>query len=269
MRFLLFVAAFVIAAALTAPLDRWFLDYAREPLAAAGVDLRLGGLNFALPFGVRATGIGVDRRDNGIDIDSLYVGITRAFEADACGGQIHGQAFGDSISLELSGVDPSRCLRVGKLALECSLDGKLRVDGIDVKTLAAPASARARIDLASDGGMFRGILSNAGRNGEDVPLGEWEFTELALHATLADGHLDVEEGRALTSGVEWQLVGATLPTGDSRGGLRVDFRARQVDDGPRSRALIGLMPKASPDGNGWRNYRVTGSVASPRVVAVD
>lgn len=154
----------------------------------------------------------------------------------------------------------------GVLAWDISRDA---ADGPGASVLAAPASARARIDVTSDGGMFRGILSNAGRDGEDVPLGEWEFTELALHATLADGRLDVEEGRALTSGVEWQLVGATLPSADSRGGLRVDFRARQVDDGPRSRALIGLMPKTNADGNGWRNYRVTGSLASPRVIAAD
>ena len=54
-----------------------------------------------------------------------------------------------------------------------------------------------------------------------------------------------------------------------KGGLRVDFRARAATDGPRAKALLGLMPKAAVDTSGWRNYRVVGSLNAPRVVGVE
>lgn len=197
------------------------------------------------------------------------MGITRSFEAEACGGRLSGNFRGGKIALDFDGVDPSRCVRVGKLALESNLAGSLNLEGIDVARLADAGSSTARIDLQSDGGRFSGTLVGAGRDGSDVPLGEWEFEQLVLHAVLKKGELEVEEGHTRTSGVEWELLGAKLPPPDSRSGLRIDFRARQAEDTPRSRALIGLLPRANPDASGWRNYRVSGSLASPRVGTVD
>jgi len=269
MRVLLFVAAFLIAVLLTAPLDRWVLDAARRPLAAVGAELSVESVRLALPAGVRATSVGIDMDEAGIDIDSFYVGLTRNFEADACGGHIRGSIEDHSISVELDGVDLSRCLRVGKLAVESALDGTLKLDGIDLWNSRLGDAASARIDLTSEGGMFRGSLEHAGQGGADLPLGEWEFNDLVLHASLTGHELTVEEGHTLTSGVEWELLGAKLPSPESRNGLRIDFRTRQVEDTPRSRALIGLMPKAAADASGWRNYRVTGSLASPRVIVLD
>lgn len=269
MRFFLFVVAFVVAVALSAPLDRWLLPILRRPLAEAGADLRVDSLRLALPAGVRATGVGIETGDAGIDIDSLYVGITRTFEAEACGGRIAGRLTGSSLAIDLGAVDPSRCLRIGKIVLESTLDGSLTLDGVQVLDPRSLSSLTARIDVTSEGGVFRGSIPHAGQGGDDLPLGEWEFSDLVLRASLAGGELTVDEGHTLTSGVEWQVLGASLPPSDGKGGLRIDFRARQVEDNPRSRALIGLMPKTSVDAGGWRNYRVTGSLASPRVVGVD
>ena len=269
LRTTLFVVAFLAGVILLAPLDRLLLPRIRGPLADAGADLRLDGLRFALPAGVRATGVGVDAGQNGIDIDSLYVGIFRDIDADACGGEIHGKVARDAVRLELSKVDPSRCLRVGKLALESTLDGSVSLSGIDLLHPVVGPAASAEIDVASEGGIFRGSLPNAGSGGQDLPLGEWEFTDLVLRATFANGELRVEDGHTLTSGVRWELLGATIPSSDSRGGLDVEFRAKQVEDNPRSRALIGLMPKTAPDAGGWHNYRVVGSLKSPRVVGVN
>ncbi len=269
MRLFLFLVAFVIGIALSAPLERWLLPAIRRPLAEAGADLRVGSLRFALPAGLRATAVGVETEDAGIDIDSLYVGITRAFDAEACGGHIRGHVGSSSVTIDLSSVDPSRCLRVGKLTLQSTLDGSLSIDGIELLKPQVSREASARIDVTSSGGMFGGILAGAGQGGSDLPLGEWEFSDLVLHANFSAGELTVEEGHTLTSGVEWQLIGANLPATGGKGALRVDFRARQVEDTPRSRALIGLMPRVAEDKGGWHNYRVTGSLASPRVVAVN
>ena len=269
MRILLFVVAFVVGVVLLAPLERWLLPALRAPLASANVELRVDSLRLALPAGIRATGVVVQTDGAGLDIDSLYVGITGAFEADACGGRVGGRIGRESVSIDLSGVDPSRCLRVGKLSVESRLDGSLSLDGIDLLRPGTGASTSARISVTSAGGVFRGILPHAGTGGADLPLGEWEFTDLVVRATLAGGELDVEEGHALTSGVEWQLLGARVPAAEGKSGWRIDVRARQVDDAPRSRALIGLMPKATRDALGWRNYRITGSLAAPRVIGIE
>ena len=269
MRALLFFAVFLAAVLVMAPLETWVLDAVRPPLEAVGATLRIGSLRLALPAGIRANAVGVEAEGGGFDIDSLYVGITRAVEAHACGGKVSGRVHRESLSFDLDNIDPSQCLRVGKLSLESSLSGRVSVDGLDILEPRADAPVKARIDVTSSGGLFGGILEHAARDGSDVPLGEWEFTDLVLHATFDRGELDIEEGHATTSGVLWELVGAKLPSPDDRGGLRVDFRARQVEDNPRSRALLGLLPKGTADSAGWRNFRVTGSLSSPRVVAVD
>ncbi|MFN2376021.1 MAG: type II secretion system protein GspN [Candidatus Binatia bacterium] len=270
MRILLFLAAFVFAVLATAPLDRWILDRVREPLARAGIELEVASLRLALPAGVRATRVAVETEQAGILVDSLYVGITRFFDAEACGGRVSGSVTREgAISVRLEGVDPSRCVRVGQLALETPLDGEFELDGLAWSQPTLAGDTRARIRLRSQGGVFRGVLQGAGPEGSDLPLGEWEFEELVLSAVLENRELEVEEGHALTSGVEWQLVSVKLPEDLSRGGLRVDFRAREVEEGPRSRALIGLMPRSAADADGWHNYRVTGSIASPRVIGVN
>lgn len=269
MRALLFLAAFLVAVALTAPIDRWLLDAAREPIEAAGAELSVDSLGLALPAGVRATGVSVVAPDAAIEVESLYVGITRWFEAAACGGRLEGSFRGGTLSLEFRDIDPSRCLHVGRLELESNLDGALEIDGIDVARLAESGPGGAHLDITSDGGTFGGVLVGAGQGGADLPLGEWEFQQLVLHATLANGRIDVREGHAETSGVLWELLDVDLPSRDRRSGLRIDFRTRQVEDTPRSRALVGLMPRATADASGWRNYRVVGTLASPRVVAAD
>ena len=269
MRFLVFLVAFVIGVALIAPLDRWLLPFLRDPLARAGVQLRVDSLRLALPAGFRAEGVGLENSGGSIDLDSLYVGLGRTFHAEACDGSVHGSVKGDAINVNLSGVNPSRCVHVGKLELESSFDGAVTIGGLDLARPRIDGATTASIDLASSGGVFRGVLPHAGKDGSDLPLGEWEFTDLVLHATLTDGEVAIQEGHTVTSGVEWQVTAATLPSGDPKSAVRVDFRARQLDDGPRARALIGLMPKAAQDGNGWHNYRVIGTLSSPRVIGVD
>jgi hypothetical protein len=265
-RALLFVVAFVVGVAMIAPLERWVLPFLRPPLAAFGADLQLESLRFALPAGLRAGDVRIDAADLGFHADSVYVGLPRRFQVEACGGHASGSFTAHSLELDASSLDLSRCLRVGKLELAAPLDMTLGVDGLDVFD---SVGASAAVSLTSPGGVFRGVLEHAASDGSDVPLGEWEFTDLVLKARLAGGELLVDEGHTLVSGVEWELVGASLPGPGSRSGLKVDFRAREVEDTPRARALIGLMPRSARDKSGWHNYRVVGSLASPRVIGVD
>jgi type II secretion system protein N len=267
-RALLFALAFVAGLLWMAPLDEWVLPRLRAPLAAAGAELRVDSLRFALPLGIRASALGIDFPRGGFDADSIYVGITRSFSADACGGSLRGRFAGNTVSIDLDDVDPSRCLRIGKLEVEAAVDGNVRVDGVDVLAGAVSPAATATVDIEAEKGLFRGVLEGGGPDGTDMPLGEWEFSELVLRGTWSNGDLAVEDGHAVTSGVEWQLLGGHIPSSGDRGGLRIDLRARQVVEDPRSRALIGLLPKAARDADGWHNYRVTGSLQSPKFIGV-
>lgn len=275
MRALLFLVAFAIALLATVPLDRVLLPLLRDPLAAAGVDLRVQGLRLALPAGVRASDVGLSSDKASLALDSVYIGITRSIDAEACGGHISGDLATQSVHLNLQSVDLSRCLRVGKLELETALDGELFVEGFDLSNPSAFLNAdivralRANLKLTSTGGVFRGVVPGAGDGGSDLPLGEWEFNDLVLRAQFADGGIDIQEGHVMTSGVEWEAVSVQLPSEDTRGGLRLDFRARLANDTPRARALIGLMPKATEGQGGWRSYRVVGTLSAPRVVGLD
>lgn len=270
MRVLLFLVAFLVALVASAPLERWILPLVQGPLAQAGLELRVDGLRFALPMGLLATGLDLEGNGGGGDIDSLYVGAGRTFDAKACGGEVSGSFTAHSLSLDLDRVNPALCLRIGKLSLETSLSGSVVVDAIDLLDPRPSRDTEGRIELSAPAGIFRGILEHAGRGGEDIPLGEWEFNDLVLKAHFSKGRLAIDEGRTSTSGVEWEVLSIELPgPGDARGGLRVDFRARAATDGPRAKALLGLMPKAAIDASGWRNYRVVGSLSAPRVVGVD
>ncbi|HEY2775671.1 MAG TPA: type II secretion system protein GspN [Candidatus Binatia bacterium] len=269
MRFLLFVIAFAIGVLLMAPLDRWLLPLLRTPLAAGGVDLRVDTLRFALPFGVKATGVGLEMDLGSLDLDWLYFGITRSFEAEGCGGHIGGSVDGSSIAVNVSGVDLSRCLHIGKLEVQSTVDGSVEVEGFDPLRPLLGATTGAKIDLTSGAGVFRGTLVHAAADGSDLPLGEWEFSDLVLRASFSKGALTVQEGHAKASGVQWELLGANLQHPDAKGGLRVDLRARAVEDNPRSRAMISMMPRSRADADGWHNYRVVGTLSQPRVIGLE
>lgn len=272
MRILLFVVAFLVALAASAPLERWIFPLVEKPLAEAGLELHVDGLRLALPAGLRATGINIDTRQGSADIDTLYVGLGRTFDAEACGGRVSGAFTGHSLEVTLNAVNPSRCLRVGKISLETALTGSMAIDNVDLFAPHPAPDLDGHLELSAPSGVFRGILEHAGRGGEDLPLGEWEFSDLVLKARFSKGRLTIERGSTNTSGVVWEILSVEVPRiGDTagKGGVRVDFRARAAEDGPRAKALLGLMPKTTEDKAGWRNYRVVGSLAAPRVVGVE
>lgn len=269
LRFLLFVVAFVVGLALTAPLERWLLPLLEEPLAATGIVLRLDTLRLALPAGLRATGVELDADGAGVSVDSVYVGLTRSFEARACGGTLAGSARQGAVTIRLAGVDPSKCLRIGRLALAGRIDADASVRGFELGSSWTDRALRADIDLRSEGGVLSGYAPMADAAGGEVPIGEWDYDEVVLRGQYERGRFAVSEGRALASGVEWQLLGASLDGAGPSAEVRIDLRARVADDSARAKALIGLMPKATPDADGWRRYRVLGPVSGLRVLGLE
>jgi len=51
---------------------------------------------------------------------------------------------------------------------------------------------------------------------------------------------------------------------------RIDltFSAQAIDNSPRARAMLGIMPMAKSDAQGRRRYRIVGPLASPKVIGL-
>ncbi|HYB97974.1 MAG TPA: type II secretion system protein GspN [Candidatus Limnocylindrales bacterium] len=271
MRILAFLILFLIFVAVTAPLEKLITPYLSS-LAAAGVDVRIGSARLALPAGLRVSDVRASSEDFDFDVglDSVYVGINRSFDIDACGGTVRGRLQGDRLEMSMRGFDPSRCLRIGQVTLESPIDGTVELQGLSVFDLRLRPDSRASIDLRSAGGIFGGHLPFIGPQGPTlVPVGDWEFGDVVMRGRFEGGRLLVEEGHALTSGVQWELTGATLkPADGDTEELRIDFRARMVEESPRANMLMGLLPKATADADGWRRYRLVTTAGGPKLIGL-
>ena len=266
MRFLAFLILFVIFVAVTAPLEKLIAPWLSR-LNPYGVDVRIGSARLSLPAGLRVTELQAEGTDFDVDLDSVYFGIDRSFDVAACGGTMRGHVRGDALAVQVHSFDPSRCLRIGQITLESPIDGTIEVDGVSLLDLRLRPDSRARIDLHSAGGIFGGHVPMMGPEGPTLmPVGDWEFGDIALRGTFEAGRLRVEQGHALTSGVRWELTGATLGRSNE---LRIDFRARMVEDTPRAKTLIALLPPATADSEGWRRYRVVTADGAPKLLGLE
>lgn len=271
MRLLLFGLLFALFVALTAPLERYLTPYLTGALAPLGVSVEMKTLRLSLPAGVKATDVHLGADNFSLDLDSLYVSVLRSFAARGCdGASIDGKMTSASVELQVSALNPSRCIRLGRLSLDGTFDGALSLTGVSLLRGVLGDEAAGHVTLHTEGGTFGGYLPRRSDNpAADVPLGEWEFQQVALDAAWRDGKLEVSEGKAQTDGVAWELLGARLS--DRRGDARevhIDFRARVERDSPRARALLGLMPKAGEHAGGWRQYRVVGPLASMKLIGL-
>lgn len=270
MRLLLFGLLFLVFLLLTAPLERYALPWLAGPLGRLGVTLEMKTLRVAPPAGVRASDLRLSSENASLALDSLYFDVMRSFSARGCGGaSIDGKVTSDSIAFRASGLDPSECLKVGRLTLRGVFDAALAIDHISLLHGAYGDKTEAHVEFRTDGGTFGGFLPGGGDPSAAVPLGEWDFKQARLDASWRGGKLDVKEGSALAEGVRWELLGATLlPDHGGDREVRIDLRARIQDDSPRAKAMIGLMPKATANGDGWRHYRVVGPVHSMKLIGL-
>ncbi|MBI5504894.1 MAG: type II secretion system protein GspN [Deltaproteobacteria bacterium] len=271
MRLLLFGLLFASFVVVTAPLERYVTPYLRGALEPFGVSVEMNTLRLSLPAGIKATDLHVGTDQLSLELDSLYVSVLRSFAARGCdGASMDGKLTSSSVDLRVSDLDPSRCIKFGRLTLEGTFDGALSLSGVSPLRGEFGDEAEAHVELHTNGGTFGGYLPRSADNpAADVPLGEWEFQQVALDAAWREGKLEVREGKAQTDGVAWELLGAWLSrqNSDARE-VHIDFRARVEKDSPRARALLGLMPKAGERAGGWRHYRVLGPLASMKLIGL-
>ncbi len=270
-RLLLFALLVVVFILLTAPLERYLTPLLGGPLARLGLTLEMKTLRLAPPAGIKGTALRLSADNFSLELDSLYVGILRSFEARGCdGARIDGTMTSDSVALEVSSLTPSRCIKVGRLTLEGTFDGAASITGVSLLHGVFGDKTEAHVALHTKGGTVGGYWPGNGPSpAADIPLGEWDFQEAEFDAAYRNGKLEVKEGKAHTDGVVWELLGASLlaDRGDARE-VRIDFRARIEEDTPRAKALIGLMPKASEGAGGWRHFRVIGPLTSMKLIGL-
>jgi hypothetical protein len=253
--FLFLVLLFV---ALTFPQERFLLSLLEEPLRESKIDLRLGGASFALPAGWQADDIALDGEGFGLNLDSVYLGLTKTLDIRGCGGWLAADLDGrDDLTVDFGDLDPSRCLRIGDARLEGRFEGEVHLLGIGRYGLLALGNSGS-IRLRSNGGTLSGRLP-ADDSAAGVEIGEWEFGEIDVDIDLHEGALEVREIRAVASGVAFEGLGGRAWEG-LRGDTEVEleFRAKPVEETARAKAILGMLPRAEAGYDGWRRYRLTG-----------
>jgi type II secretion system protein N len=268
-RALIFLALFAVFVVLTFPHELILRRVLVEPLASAGIAVELDSAGFALPLGYRATGLKLELPQASVDVDSLYVGILRSLHASACGGTIDAQvSSGPSLSLSLVDVDPGTCLHIGELILSGTLRGDVELQDIPMGSDDGGLPRAGHIVLDATNGTFGGLLpAEPGRPA--VALGEWSFESASIEAEITDGQLALVRGAAVAQGLELASTGGTIgPAKGARIPIAIDFKARTTDDSARAKAVLGMLPKATQKKDGWRQYRIKGTLQSPELIGL-
>ncbi len=241
-----------------------------EPLRRAGVELELGSVRPAWPPGYRASDVRISRNGYRLQLDSLWVGPASGgllVEIAACGGNARlalsreGQL--RRLRLGFGELDPSSCLDGAALVVEGKLAGE-----IDLSSgLSSATSGHGSIHVESSGGTVSGYLPVAGTDG--MAIGNWSYDSARLNGRLENSDFEFFDSGATAEGIDWQLDSARL-WHDGRGNWKnkTDFRARRLVDSPRAKLLLAMLPRATESAEGWRSYRLSGNLSSPKLIGL-
>jgi type II secretion system protein N len=241
-----------------------------EPLRRAGVELELGTVRPAWPPGYRASDVRISRNGYRLQLDSLWLGPGSGgllVEVAACGGSARLALSREGplrrLRLGFGELDPSRCLDGAALVVEGKLTGE-----IDLSSgLSSATSGHGSIHVESNGGTVSGHLPMAGTDG--LGIGNWSYDSARLNGRLENNDLEFFDSGAAVEGIDWQLGNARL-WHDGRGNWKnkTDFRARRVGDSPRAKLLLAMLPRATESAEGWRSYRLSGNLSSPKLIGL-
>jgi hypothetical protein len=167
-------------------------------------------------------------------------------------------------------------LKVGALELSGSFQGNAAFEGLGAGAAGGVLGRTARtgtLEVEGVQGIVAGMLPQAPGSADRAippkPIGSWEFARAALRAHIEGPEVVVDGASAEAEGLHWEVSGARLAPGSgSRTRINVDIRARRLDDSPRAKAVIGLLPRASEDAQGWRRYRISGTLDAPKIVGL-
>lgn len=287
-RVLPFLALFIIFLVWTFPHGLLVERILKSRLSEFDIAISTGDVSLTWPPGYRVENVSLHKGAYGVDIDSLHMDVFLgggvSFDANACGGSLRGlleaeprdadvrarEGDGKRLEIIFDDVRPGSCLRLGAITVDGTFGGELRLVGLGKGTGAVgPLAAGGALLFEARDGMISGHLPPAADGSDGAPIGEWRFGRMSAETSIDHGDLIVEVGSARAEGVEWQVTRARLgprSTGSAR--ISGDVRARRIDESPRSKAVIGLLPKAGEDAEGWRRYRVAGTLSAPKLIGL-
>jgi len=298
-RALVFVGLLLAFLVLTFPHRLLVERLLKDRFTELAVDVAVGEVSPAWPPGYRINDLVVRRGPYALDVTrlrlDLFWGGGLRFDADACGGELHGNLDeaasggpsrrdggknrddGKRLDIVFSDVDPLECVELEGLEVGGRFGGELRLDGLGLGAPGAALGTLARagtLEVEGRAGTISGTLSALPAPGGDgvtrtIPIGTWEFTRAALEASIVGTDVVFGGTDAEAEGVAWEVTRARLsPAGEDRVRVNGEFRVRRNDESTRSKAIVGLLPKATEGDDGWRRYRVSGTLDAPRLIGL-
>ena len=245
----------------------------------------MGAVRPALwPPGYTVSDVRLRSRDVSVSLDSVRLDLWfgSGAHARACGGTIDGTfskaAAGKpgNLQVRFDALNPSSCVQGSPISITGAFGGQIQFEELGDGgggSLLGRTAGRGSLAVEGTSGTLSGYLPTApsatGESQGAKPIGSWEFARIALHARLEHGEILVEDASADAEGVHWELSGGRLASGIAgRTRISAELKARTVDDTPRAKAMLGILPRAGEDAEGWRRYRISGTLDSPKIVGL-
>ena len=286
-RLAVFAALLVVFVVWTFPHRQIVEQILARRLHGLDVHVDMGSIAPSLwPLGYRLGDVVVRGPGYSLGVDAVRLGLRPGsdFRADVCGGSLQGNVGPsarndgtEQLALRFERIDPSACLKVGALELSGSFDGSAALDGLGTGAGSSVLGRSVRagtLEIHGTQGVVSGTLPpSPGAIGDAAappkPIGSWEFSRAALKAHVDGSDVIVDGATAEAEGLHWELSSARLTPGiGARTRINVEMRARRLDDSPRAKAVLGLLPRATEDPDGWRRYRISGTLDAPKIVGL-
>lgn len=215
-----------------------------------------------------------------LDLVQIQIVFGSGFRARACGGTLDGTVSDTGrgapglLELRFDQIDPATCVEGTPIAVSGSFAGSLSLPARSGATSPGTrTAANGSLALTGTSGTISGYLpgnSDAATGTEPgKPIGSWEFVHVGLRARLEPKELLVEEASADAENVRWEVSDGRISFAASgRTRISAALKARPLDDTPRAKAVLGVLPRAGEDADGWRRYRISGTLDAPKVIGL-
>jgi len=254
-------------------------------LEGVPVDVSMGDVRPVLwPPGYSVSDVRVRSQGVTVSLDSVRFDLWfgSGVRARACGGTLDGAISEPSrgkpgnLNVRFDHLDLSSCVQGAPISVSGAFGGQLELEGLGSghgSSLLGRTADRGSLAVEGTNGTLAGYLppapTAAGGTDDAQPIGSWEFARVALHARLERGDILVQDASADAEGVHWEVSGGRLASGSAgRTRLAAELKAKAIDDTPRAKAMLGILPRAGQDDEGWRRYRISGTLDSPKLVGL-
>lgn len=241
------------------------------------------------PLGYRLSAVELTNDPFRARLDSVRVGIgwlgAPRFQLLACGGEMNGSVVrgtandggtSRNLVIELADIDPSLCLELGGPSIEGRFHGRIALAGLaagNARDALGKAARSGSISLESENGVLSGYLppsratKPSGKRREPQPIGRWEFSRASIDAEIEGDRVAITRGEAEADGVRWEIDHASIIVAGQAPRMQVELTAQRLEDSARSKAIIGLLPKAV-EKDGRRRYRLSGPLSSLQITGL-